>query len=865
MLITSAFSLDRAIDRHPLTVTPDSPVYQVIALMSQARASCVLVVERQQIGADDRLSIIGIFTERDLVKITAQERSIEGVTIAEVMTHKPFTLKEAEAQDILTLLKLFRQAKFRHLPIVDDQSTLVGLITHQSLREVLQPADWMRLRRVTEVMTTQVIQAPSTISLIQLTQLMAQKRVSSVVIVQNAQGQKSTETQEADRSLPQSASIPVGIITERDILQFRALGLDFYKTKAETVMSSPLLPIRSSDSLIAAHEKMRQQRIRRLVVLGDAGELIGVITQTSLLQALDPIEVDASVGALQRVIEERTAELVQTNKRLEQEISEHQKTEAALRLSEGRLAGILNIAQDAVISVDEQMCVQLFNQGAEKIFGYTAAEVLQQPIDLLLPPGFTKAHRQHIFSLYKPADGGQQMAGRREIWLRRKDRTEFPAEASISKLDLPEGTVWTVILRDISDRKRTEEALRHQMARERLLASLSLRIRQSLDINTILNTTVAEVRQFLKADRVIIYRFQPDWSGVIAVESVGPGWVPILGTTIHDVCFAANYLDRYENGRIEAIEDIYTSGISQCRIDLLAPLQVRANLVVPILKETRAAEGLVSTGVLSEAAEQPHDIVTQNSVQAKHSRSESSAITPKQSANPDASTTIAPSLWGLLGVHQCSRARRWQEWEIDLLKQLATQVAIALQQAELYQKLLAANQQLLELASSDGLTLVANRRRFDEYLNQEWRRLVREREPLSLILCDVDFFKAYNDTYGHIAGDICLQKVAEAIRQATRRPADLVARYGGEEFAVILPNTHSAGAVYVAEQIRAKVATMQIEHPNSQVSQFITLSLGVGSTIPDYQSSPAQLIAAADQALYEAKAQGRDRTVAHNV
>lgn len=805
-----AFALHKAIERHPLTVPPDTPVSQVIALMSQMRASCALVVDRQELAANRSDSILGIFTERDVVRVTAASMPLEGVAIAQVMTKQPLVLKESDAKDILVLLNLFRQHRFRHLPIVDDRGTLVGLITHRSIREVLQAADWMRLRQVTEVMTTQVINASFSASILQVTQLMAQKRVSCVVITAND-------------------GIPWGIITERDIVQFRALGLDFNQTLAHKVMSTPLLPIRPTDSLIVAHEKMRNHRIRRLVVLGDGGELLGMITQTSLLQALDPIEVDASIEALQQVIEERTAELMQANERLETEILERQQTEAALRLSQARLAGILDTAEDAIISVNEQMRVQIFNQGAEKIFGYGAAEILYQPIDLLLPSGFTKAHRQHIFSLGRSGEASQKpIAARREIWLRRKDRTEFPAEASISKLVVGEETVWTIILRDISNRVRAEDALRHQMSRERLMAAISLRIRQSLDIERILNTTVAEVRQFLACDRVIIYRFHPDWSGEVAVESVGPGWIPILGSIIRDECFAENYLEPYQNGRIEAIEDIYTANINKCRVDLLSPLQVRANLVVPILTESTPATENVDSS----------------------------------SPAPPSSSVPLPKLWGLLGAHQCSRSRQWQDWEIDLLKQLATQLAIALQQAELYQQLIKANEQLTQLACLDGLTQVANRRRFDEYLNQEWRRLLREGEPLSLILCDVDFFKAYNDTYGHLAGDICLQQVANAIREAARRPADLVARYGGEEFALILPNTPTAGAVYVAEQIFSRVTALSIDHPKSGVSPYITVSIGVCTTIPDYKSSPAKLIAVADEALYQAKAKGRNAYVA---
>jgi diguanylate cyclase (GGDEF)-like protein len=174
------------------------------------------------------------------------------------------------------------------------------------------------------------------------------------------------------------------------------------------------------------------------------------------------------------------------------------------------------------------------------------------------------------------------------------------------------------------------------------------------------------------------------------------------------------------------------------------------------------------------------------------------------------------------------------------------------------------NEELMLLATLDSLTQVANRRRFDEYIYQEWRRLIRYKEPISLILCDVDFFKDFNDRYGHQSGDNCLQQIAQAIRRVIKRPADLVARYGGEEFAVILPNTNIQGAVYVAEMIQLEIQLLKIPHAFSQISSYITLSLGVATMIPSLDMNPGGLIAVADLALYEAKHQGRDRIVAHN-
>lgn len=176
-----------------------------------------------------------------------------------------------------------------------------------------------------------------------------------------------------------------------------------------------------------------------------------------------------------------------------------------------------------------------------------------------------------------------------------------------------------------------------------------------------------------------------------------------------------------------------------------------------------------------------------------------------------------------------------------------------------------AYRELQRLANLDSLTQIANRRRFDEYLNREWRRMLREQDPLSLILCDIDYFKRYNDCYGHQAGDDCLRQIAQAIACTLNRPGDLVARYGGEEFAIILPNTPVLGAVQIAEFVLASIAQLKIPHAQSEVSTHVTVSLGISSQIPQANFQPHTLITAADRALYTAKTVGRDRYSIYSV
>ncbi|MDY7024459.1 MAG: DUF29 family protein, partial [Cyanobacteriota bacterium] len=183
--------------------------------------------------------------------------------------------------------------------------------------------------------------------------------------------------------------------------------------------------------------------------------------------------------------------------------------------------------------------------------------------------------------------------------------------------------------------------LQNQVKCDHLLATIADKIRRSLNLEEILNTTVTEIKSLLQADRAIIYRFNPDWSGIIVAESVGSDWKPLLGKIIYDPCFAPNWVHSYQNGRIRAVSDVYKIDIAPCHLELLEQLQVRAKILVPIVLHPTIEKG-------------------KNSEQ---------------------------KLWGLLSANQCNHARQWQKFEIELLEKLAVQIAIAIQQSELYHNL----------------------------------------------------------------------------------------------------------------------------------------------------------------------------------
>ncbi len=382
--------------------------------------------------------------------------------------------------------------------------------------------------------------------------------------------------------------------------------------------------------------------------------------------------------------------------------------------------------------------------------------------------------------------------------------------------------IFDGLIVDISDavqqaasrlRKRTEQALQRQLQREQLFNKIAKQINKSLDLNEILTTVVTEVRQILQVERVLIFQRHPDGSAEVVQESVDSGLSATFGLRFPDEFFPPDSDEFYRRKEPVVITDTECS--SNCMRELMQQFGVKSKVVIPIMKY----EDTNTTSLKSQTAK----------------------------------------LWGVLILHACYDYRQWQPEEVDLLRQISHSLGIAIQQSELYQKLKQANQQLEYLAMIDGLTQVANRRRFDEYIQQQWNQLMREQTPLSLILSDIDYFKRYNDTYGHPAGDECLVQIAQAIKRAVKSSADLVARYGGEEFAVILPNMCEQEAVLVAITIQNQVRQLQLDHLASDVENYVTVSIGIASTVPSPNSSPQALIAAADRELYQAKQQGRDR------
>ncbi|OIP68376.1 MAG: hypothetical protein AUK43_16070 [Oscillatoriales cyanobacterium CG2_30_40_61] len=510
------------------------------------------------------------------------------------------------------------------------------------------------------------------------------------------------------------------------------------------------------------------------------------------------------------IVFEDTTESILKEQKITQVAKEYGLALSALEKTKIYLDKIINSMTNILIVTDDQGMIKIINQATSFLLKYSKAELIGQSILTIFKDNQLKNYPQ-VNQFLLSADLLMPV----EVICQTKIGTNFPASFSCAAMNFDphdsQEFVW--IGQDMTAQKRVEFQLYQQAERDRILKRITQHIHQSLSLQETLQTTVTEVLGFLNVDRVLIYRFYSSEKGQVIAESVRNSSLTSLDNIIFSSEFNSLLLSHFQTGKIDAFDNIYQVSVDSKYLDYLIQLKVKSSLIVPI-------------------------IIYDASVS-------------QQSSNNN-------QLWGLLIAHQCQQTRHWEVWETNLLEELALQIAIALQQAELYQQLQIVNQELEQLVIEDGLTKVANRRQFDRVLDHEWNRCRREGVILSLILLDIDYFKQYNDNYGHLAGDFCLQQVAQVLQNVIQRNTDLVARYGGEEFAIILPNTDINGSMHLAEKIRQGVEALQVEHLKSEVSSYVTISIGVASLIPIEDLTPKTLVSQADQALYKAKNNGRN-------
>ena len=466
------FDVEPAIIRQPLTIAPEASVVDALRLMSRtqttcmlasdsrfraprllsdARASCVLVMDRDRVA--------GIVTEGDIVRLSVQGACLATLCVADVMTQSVLTLPQSKLADLFIPLNLFQQYQIRHLPILDDQDRLVGLLTQESLRYQLRSVDLLRRRLVRDVMTTQVIHAKPQTTLLTLAQMMVQSRVSSVVIADHAplavQGNGSRAVRSdcddcdlcdeatpercplewvRDRELPRSELPPpawptvplysLGIVTDRDLVQLQALGVDLAQVEAQAVMSRPVLAVCPGDSLWTVQERMRTHWVSRVVVEGASGELLGIVTQSHLLQALHPREIYRIVETLEARIAQLEAEkqalMAHRNGTLEQQMRDR-TVELTHRIQRERL--VRELTDRIHQSMDLEEMWQIAVQGVRRFLQADRVIVYQFAPDMtgtvvaesVGEPWSTALHAQIQDTCFQQGGGRRYLEGHRWV------------------------------------------------------------------------------------------------------------------------------------------------------------------------------------------------------------------------------------------------------------------------------------------------------------------------------------------------------------------------------------------------------------------------------------------------------------------
>lgn len=486
-----------------------------------------------------------------------------------------------------------------------------------------------------------------------------------------------------------------------------------------------------------------------------------------------------------------------------EDISDRKTLEMQLRQQEIEFRTLVENNPDGILRVNRQFRILYANPIMESRLGLPRGELVGQTLAQLgLPRVLTNRWQAAISRVFEI--GQEQL-------LETQEQSALGEHTFYSRI-VPEfnraGRIISVLIisRNVTNLRTTQIALQQQVEQEHTLRLITQHIRATLDLNQILSTTVTEVQRSLQADRTIIVQLFNTGSRQIIAEAVHPPYPAVVGMHWDSDVLAATCLAFYRSGQGRIVLDIADDHCEPALIPFLQTAGVKSLMVAPIIQSLDSANWV----------------------------------------------------WGLLVTHACAEHRDWHTNELNLLQKVAEQLAIAIQQSELHQRLQAANEELARISVTDALTQIANRRYFDDILNHEWQRAQREQRELALILCDIDWFKLYNDTYGHPAGDDCIAAVAQALQQCVNRATDCLARYGGEEFAIILPHTDVTGAVVIVEQIRTAIAALNLRHPAPQANGRLTLSFGITAVVPRPDSTQQDLINWADQALYQAKQAGRD-------
>ncbi len=632
-------SVDQILERHPLVVAPDTTVSATVEYMSRtvgevchlngseakedldrAYFNCALVV------ASGRL--LGIFSERDLVRLVADGTDLDRTPVSQVMSQPVISLKRAGIQSIFSVLATLRQHRIRQVPVLDDAGEIVGLITQTSIRQAMQPLSFLKLRRIGEVMSQVVVQGRRTESLLSIARRMAARQVSCVVIT-DPTGLSNDARSSTDIVLAR----PIGIVTERDIVQFRMMGLSLERTLAEAVMSAPLFLVRPEDSLWTAHQQMQQRRTRRLVVADNLGYLAGIVTQTSLLHPLDPAVLLSEVEQMQQVVNGQATELSEANRKLQVELAERKRLEAELKQanqqlemrlgqqaaqlvqSEGALGQATQKRQQAQHELEQffavtpsLLCIagldgyfKRLNPLFSQVLGFSEDELMAEPFVSFVHPEDRLATDQAVEGL---AAGKATSAF--ENRYRCKDGT-YRWLSWNSVADLARGFIYAAA-RDITAVRQSKQALQQQSQQSQLLSRLTREVRDSLEIDDIVQSAVKGLQAILGCDRALV-----------------------IERSDAEAHLSSSYQLASETVQTCVCDDLSQQSCSSLSKAFLCQHQLQASL--------------------------------------------------------EAKIYVQQQFWGLLVAGYADHPYQWQSFEVELTRQLADQLGVAISHAQLLTKL----------------------------------------------------------------------------------------------------------------------------------------------------------------------------------
>lgn len=593
------------------------------------------------------------------------------------------------------------------------------------------------------------------------------------------------------------------------------------------------------------------------------------------------------------LVDEQTKYLKQAKETAEQK--SRQLHEAVLNLSESESYQrmLVETIIDGFITCDYRGVIDSFNPAAERIFGYKAEEAIGKNVSILMPESAANHHDTHL-ARYNEAGDSHVIGIGRVVEGQRKDGTIFPVDIALSDTKIGGKQVLTAVVRDVSERVLAQQQLRAQ--KEQLANVLENTGDAYLTLDkdwaiTYVNP-VAESCLDINPDEVIGLDLRDALPDIVSMfykmlriamtTHVTQESTVLYGPTM-------KYLEAHASptteGLLVSFRDITLRRKSEDELRLARETEFRNKEKIRLAIELTSYLEAIDQHALVSATDPTGKIIkinekfcqvsgySQKELLGKNHRIVNSGTHPKEFFANMWSTIASGDTWK---GEICNRSKNGSFYWVDstivpvmgvdgkVERYISVRLDITerkLREVELqkaYLDLAKVNSQLDQLSRTDKLTNIANRRHFDETLLNQISQQSRQQSPITLFLCDIDYFKNYNDTYGHLAGDNCLEHVAHSIKSNFTRAGDLVARYGGEEFAVILTDIGKETALTLAERMRVNIEQLKLMHEASAVAKVITISVGVTTLVPDKNTTIAMLVEKADKALYTAKEKGRN-------